>query len=133
MGYKSVYACNDAFVDYPAGDYFVRIKMQWNNPDKYNNAVLSFFCPDEVKFSRIAPEKGMIIWEKMILNFISDKPEKQMSGAQVKIAWMRSQLVCFSQVNRTEAQIWAKWTFKKDELVNCTMGKGKLDEETLKC
>lgn len=40
------------------GEYFVHIKMLWNNEKKYNSAVLAVYCPEYVKIEELDAKKG---------------------------------------------------------------------------
>ena len=53
FGAKSVHAFEEITRVLDAGDYFIRIKMLWHNPSKYNTAVIATYSPTETKLTRL--------------------------------------------------------------------------------
>lgn len=53
FGDKSVHADEEVLKMYKAGRYFVRIKIMWKMPEKYNRAVLSVFTSSTVVFTKM--------------------------------------------------------------------------------
>lgn len=49
FGSKSVHAFQDIFQSLDEGEYFIRIRMLWNDEDKYNTAVLGCYANSVVK------------------------------------------------------------------------------------
>lgn len=62
FGAKSVHAFENIVEKLEAGDYFVRVRMLWQDDTKYNKAVLAVYAPEAVNLERLSNDIGILVF-----------------------------------------------------------------------
>lgn len=58
FGAKSIHALQEVGSELEPGDYFIRVRMLWNDEKKYNSAVLAVYAAEPVKIEELDGKKG---------------------------------------------------------------------------